>query len=492
MKKYIFAIILIAAFLRFYAITDLPPGLYPDEAMNGNNALEAISSHDWKVFYPENNGREGLFINIQSLFIYVLGNKPWVLRLPSAIFGTFTVLGLYFFVKELFKNNILALFSSYFLATSFWHINFSRIGFRAITAPFFLVWSFYLLVKAYNENRETDSLSKGNTAIHSAIYAAIAGLAFGLGFNSYIAYRAMPLIAFAVLFIFWRGANKELKNRLIKSSIIFTVFALMAFLPLGIYFLKNPADFMGRTAQVSVFSSPAPFRDLGTNILKTLGMFNFSGDFNWRHNIAARPEIFWPVGLLFLFGCYLSLKKVFWKREWQSPEFIVLAWAVAAALPVVVSNEGIPHALRAILMAPAVFVLAGIGADRVFGRFKNSFQANIWLQLAGFAFVALLFYEAFYSYFVIWGKNPNVAGAFDAGYAEIGKELNSLSKETPKCLIVKADGVLVRGIPMPSQTVMFITDTFTEQKQRDRNIYYIVPGDGSLNVPLGCKFFDLN
>ena len=34
-------IIIIASFLRLYHLESLPPGLYPDEAMNGNNALEA-------------------------------------------------------------------------------------------------------------------------------------------------------------------------------------------------------------------------------------------------------------------------------------------------------------------------------------------------------------------------------------------------------------------------------------------------------------------
>ncbi len=86
--KYFFLIliIIIAGFLRLYQINQLPPGLYPDEAMNGNNALEALSNTDfsakggpalgWKVFYPENNGREGLFINIQAISVAFFGNVP--------------------------------------------------------------------------------------------------------------------------------------------------------------------------------------------------------------------------------------------------------------------------------------------------------------------------------------------------------------------------------------------------------------------------------
>ena len=86
-------ILVIATFFRLWQIQTIPPGLYPDEAMNGNNALEALDTGDFKVFYSENNGREGLFINIQAIFLWLFGNKPWVLRLPSVIFGLFTVLG---------------------------------------------------------------------------------------------------------------------------------------------------------------------------------------------------------------------------------------------------------------------------------------------------------------------------------------------------------------------------------------------------------------
>ena len=108
MKKeywWLVLIIIIAAYLRVANIESVPPGLYPDEAMNGNNALEALDTHDFKVFYPENNGREGLFINIQAIFISFLGNEPWVLRLPSVIFGILTVLGIYFLTKEFFCEN---------------------------------------------------------------------------------------------------------------------------------------------------------------------------------------------------------------------------------------------------------------------------------------------------------------------------------------------------------------------------------------------------
>ncbi|MEK7123431.1 MAG: glycosyltransferase family 39 protein, partial [Patescibacteria group bacterium] len=231
--------LIIAAFLRFYNIAGLPPGLYPDEAMNGNNALEALAKQDFKLFYPENNGREGLFINIQALSAAIFGNEPWALRIVSAIFGIFTVLGVYFLAKELFARHSVALLSAFFLAAGFWHINFSRIGFRAIMAPFFLTWGVYFLLKSFN--------SISSAANRYALYAAAGGVFYGLGFHSYIAYRGTPLLIFIVLVLYWlKNKDWERRKKILFSLSVFSLLTLIAFAPLGFYFLQNPQDFFGR------------------------------------------------------------------------------------------------------------------------------------------------------------------------------------------------------------------------------------------------------
>jgi len=467
MNKYLLIIIvIIAAFLRLYNITDLPPGLYPDEAMNGNNALEALSTGDFKVFYPENNGREGLFINIQALSIALFGNFPWALRIVSAIFGILTVLGIYFLVKEIFNKNI-ALLSAFLLATSFWHINFSRIGFRAIMAPFFLTWGIYFLLKSLNNWK----LEIGNWKL-----PILGGLAYGLGFHSYIAYRATPLLILIIIALYW-FQNKEwqIRKKILLAASGYILMAIIVFAPLGIYFIQNPQDFMGRTTQVSVFSSPAPIKDLTVNILKTVGMFNFSGDYNWRHNYAGKSILFWPVGILFLIGIIVSIRRLF-SKDFFAPIFI-FSWLIIAALPVVISNEGLPHALRAIIMIPPVFILTGFGGIYIYEKILATINSNkINLLRWGVAiFIIILIIQSYQSYFIGWGENPNVQGAFAADYVQIGRELNKLPKEMPKYVIVEARGADVRGIPMPTQTVMFITDTFTPKKQKEKNIFYILP-----------------
>ncbi len=485
-------ILIIAGFMRLYHLAVTPPGLYPDEAMNGNNAAQAIQTDPpaggYKIFYPENNGREGLFMNIQALSLKYFGvHEPWVLRLPSAIFGILTVLGVYLLATEMFSVPV-GLLSSFFIATNFWHINFSRIGFRAIMAPFFLVWAMYFFILALRKlKKHNDSGSSGNRMLcgldfKTSAFAVLGGIFYGLGFYSYISYRITPLLLLLFIPFF---AREKMFWKVAGTFLITTFFVA---LPIGIYFLQHPADFMGRTTQVSVFSSASPLGDLALNTVKTLGMFNFSGDWNWRHNYAGSPELFWPVGILFLIGIVFSVGKII-RRENSFGYWTLFLWSALAMLPVVISDEGIPHALRSILMIPPVIIFAGIGGIAVYDWFKKYFS-DYTLRAATAFFAALVIANAYNMYFVLWAGNSNVPGAFAADYVKLGKKLDEMPVSIPKYVVVDAGGVAVNGIPMPSQTVMFITDTFTKEGQAAKNIHYVLP-DEEKNIPAGAEIFHI-
>lgn len=480
-------VLIIAGGLRLYHFKELPPGLYPDEAMDGTNAQEALATGQFKVFYPENNGREGLFMNIQAgLLAVIKQNEPWVLRFPSAIFGLLTVLGLYFLGRELFSKRV-GLLAAFLLATSFWHIMFSRIGFRAIMAPFFIVWALYLFLRAVRRHEKLRE---------SFLFAGLAGLFYGLGFYSYIAYRVTPVLFLLLIPFFAKQKNFW------RITAVFIAATFIAALPIGVYFLQHPADFLGRTSQVSVFSSATPLKNLALNTVKTVGMLNFSGDWNWRQNYARRPELFWPVGILFWTGALLGLSAL-WKKlrhgdehGYSLPSLILFVWLILAVLPVVFSDEGIPHALRSVLMLPALMLLAAWGGTWLYDRLldfarhsPNYERTRKFIKVYSLLILALLALEAYTTYFILWGKNPNTPGAFAADYAAVAGEINALPSDVPKYVVVDAGGVLVRGIPMPAQTVMFLTDTFVEANRKAKNVCYVLPQDAKSIPPGAVKFY---
>ena len=144
----ILLIIVVAAVFRLSGLSSIPPGLYPDEAMNGNNAIRALEFNDYKVFYLENNGREGLFINLQALSLKVFGYYIWALRIVPAIAGILTVLGLYLLAKQLFNWQIAAYWRRCFWCGDFifsgadcLHPNFGIL----LSAEFSGDWGFILI-----------------------------------------------------------------------------------------------------------------------------------------------------------------------------------------------------------------------------------------------------------------------------------------------------------------------------------------------------------
>ena len=321
----------------------------------------------------------------------------------------------------------------------------------------------------------------------------LAGIIYGLGFHSYIAYRATPLLILIILsIIYWQNRDKFSKKKFWTIFAVFGIAAFMAFLPLGIYFLNNPADFLGRTAGISIFSSQTPLKDLGMNILKTAGMFNVFGDFNWRHNISGQTELFWPVGIFFLVGLFFSIKKILVNKKWTSQESAILSWFFISLLPVIVSNEGLPHALRSILAVPAVFIIAAIGGIKIYELLKSKLN-SCWLSVVCCLFLSLLVFEAYFSYFITWGENPNVKNAFDYNDYIISQQLNNIPKETPKYVIVPdAKNIIERDNPISLQSILFLTDTFTDKKRAEKNFHYLTKEQTeSEKIPTGSFIISL-
>ena len=426
-------ILFLAGFLRLWRLAGLPPGLYADEAMNGNNALEILETGRFQVFYPENNGREGLYINLATLSVAAFGNQPWALRLPAALFGMLTVAGMALLGAELAGRRA-GLLAAFFLATSFWHVLLSREGLRAIAAPCFLVWALYLMFAA----RRRPELW------------IFAGVVYGLGFYTYIAYRATPLLVAPLL---WRVGRKQ--------AVLFTAAAAIVAAPMGLYFLAHPAAFFGRTTQVAVWKGRTPAQgavEIARNIWRTGRMFFTHGDYNWRHNLPWRAELFWPVAVAMLLGIFAPRKGLA-KR-------LPLGWLAVAALPVVLSAENMPHALRSVLMLPGALLLAALGAEAAYDWLAARIPPRAALACA-VLLLAVLAWEPFDTYFRRWAPDPRMPAVFDAAAVAIARDIQRLPPASEKYVIAPPGSSDM--LPAP---VMFLTGAYTARQRAAAHIYY--------------------
>jgi hypothetical protein len=252
-------------------------------------------------------------------------------------------------------------------------------------------------------------------------------------------------------------------------------------LPLGIYFLKNPHDFIGRAAPISVFSAKNPIKEFFKSLILHLAMFNFYGDPNWRHNFSGSPMLFWPVGILFLIGLIFSIKDLINSLKTKNYSlciinFSLLSWFFMMLLPGILTFEGIPHSLRVIGVIPVVYIFVALGALKIYRFFEKNTKKKKLLIAASILFLIAMGFSEFDKYFLKWGKNKEVVGAFTERFLKEGEFLTSLPKDIQKYVIVNESGVPVPypdGIPMPAQTMMFVEN----MKYGEIQANYLLPKD---------------
>jgi hypothetical protein len=78
----ILAITLLAGFLRFYRLPDMPPGLFSDEAWSGLMARQVLHTGQLQVFFPTNQGVEPLVVYLAVPIVAIFGSPIWQLRIP--------------------------------------------------------------------------------------------------------------------------------------------------------------------------------------------------------------------------------------------------------------------------------------------------------------------------------------------------------------------------------------------------------------------------
>jgi len=452
-------ILAIASFFRLWELESIPPGLYPDEAVNANTAVQSLETGSFRVFYPENHGREGLYMNLIALSFSVFGISIWSFKIISALAGIITVWGQYLVTKEIFswlkfrtQAHIIALFSSFFLAISFWHINFSRIGFRGILTPLVLVFSSYFILRGLRTK--------------NILHFIIAGLIYGVGFHTYISFRASVfLFAFAAMWWLLIAIFKKQTTRYLLSWALLTFAVFFIAFPIIIYFLGHPEDFISRAVGVSIFQHSSPLTAFGESLIKHLGMFHFYGDPNWRHNFSGAPVLSLIPGLLFLIGIIFAGKELFnsgksiFLRKFQTEQskvfgiyMFLFVWLFALLLPGILTFEGIPHALRTIGAIPPAYIFTALGGYLILSRITGLTNHRKILHLSVpvlliIFFAGMLVTETWHRYFVAWAGHPKVEEAFTRRFVDVGNYLNSLP-ESVRVYVIKTEGDLPTEVPL--------------------------------------------
>ncbi|MBC8252715.1 MAG: glycosyltransferase family 39 protein [Ardenticatenia bacterium] len=427
---------LLAALLRLYALNRLPPGLFTDEAFNGLTASHILDAGDLRPFYAANAGREPLYFLLLAVAIRLGGHTALTLRSISAVVGTLTAPLTYLVLREFFAGERharwLALLAAGTLAVSYWHLNFSRIAFRAILLPPCALLTLGTFLRAWRRGALRDF--------------ALAGLLLGLSLYTYLAARLLPLLllAFAALEainVWWRwrrvrGAGQAGSNwgrraavRRIGGMVLLFVVAIVVLWPLMAYFASHPGTFSSRMSNVLILTAQ-DVENQGTSVERLLRnavklgrMFYDRGDSNPRHGVPNRPVLDPLAAALFSVGLLVTMTRLD-----RAAYRLLLLWLGVMLLPVLLTSEA-PNSLRGIGALPAVCALVGVGSVWLAERLARWTPARfeVWVELCLLLLLASSGGATAHSYFVRWPRVHDVTSAFDDQWRRIAEAIEELT-----------------------------------------------------------------
>ncbi|KPJ70862.1 hypothetical protein AMJ51_00760 [Microgenomates bacterium DG_75] len=452
MDKKIFTYLLLAIFalaflLRVVGLDRNPPELFGDELDVGYHAYSLFKTgRDYKgnllptYLQSFNEWRAPFLMYVTAPFVAIFGLNEWGVRLPSAVFGTLTVLLLYYLVYFLTKKEKLSLLVAFFLAISPWHIQYSRAAFEVALMLFLIIGGLFALFR----------LSKTK----SPQWAILAGALFALSLYTYNTANVFVPLFITLTCLLYLPFSKQKKH----IAIVGVVFLIMIIPLVNNIVFGHAAD---RYRQFSIFYNQEIVGKINlmriypnTNPLIEQVFHNrpiewskkiiqnyataFSpqflfihGDVTFRHSLHEVGQLLWFQLPLLLIGLFFSIKKH------QKEHLFWLGWLLIAPLPASITIDGAYHATRLFLMVVPLSVLSAYGAlivaEKLAGFKKKSILLFCLLTLFIF-FIPLAEFLNYQHYY--WQHYP-----FDSwrwwhcGYKEAIQSLVSLESEYEKVMI---------------------------------------------------------
>jgi 4-amino-4-deoxy-L-arabinose transferase-like glycosyltransferase len=389
-KIILFLIVGLALFLRLYKVTSDPPSLNWDEVSIGYNAYSILKTgkDEWGQFLPlhfKSYGEYKLPVQIYASIpgVAVFGLNEFGVRITPIIYGTLTVLFLYFLAKRMFDNEGLGLISAFFLAISPWHIQLTRASFESSFAVMWIVIGIWWLVKGFE---------KPKWLIASVI-------PFAISVYTYNSARVFTPLFLASIFFIFRKKFFSFK----KESIIAGMLFLVTLLPLIPFILSGEASARYKLVSITDDAGLIPRIEERRNLSKlpplltklihnrvTYNSFYFAENYlahftpnflfingapHKQHHVQGVGELYAIQAPFWLAGWYFLFKK---KHAYKG---LIFAWVLITFIPVSMTNDSIPNALRTLIAVPVYQIITALGIYDVWLLLKNRKIINIsvWL-----------------------------------------------------------------------------------------------------------------
>ncbi len=353
-------IISLAGFLRIYKLGQVPPSLTWDEAAVGYNAWTIANygrdeyGRSFPIYFKSfGEDKQPVHIYLTAIIVKLFGPSEFTIRLPAALFGIFNIALIFFLAQLIFRNNLIALTSSFFLAISPQNIHFSRFNHEANFALFFFMLGLIFFLKFIKEDRLFLSL-------------ALLSLLFSM-----ICYHAaeiiVPPIIILLIIIYKKSFKIKSLSFFISLFLLFCFIVIVLFQPrlFGIARLDQTAFSRGDIEKTQIFKLTGSYTLGRVNRVVSNYWSNFNpqylfvkGDNNPRLSSQGAGEFYKIDALFLLIGVFSLIKK-------RSKEGIfLLGWAFIAPFGDSIAGEA-PHAARAYFMMGSWNLIAALGFYKV-------------------------------------------------------------------------------------------------------------------------------
>lgn len=394
------AVLLAAAWFRFYQLSTVPPGLTHDEANNAHDAATVLAGAR-PLYFPTGYGHEPLFTYLVALVSVPTGVTDFSLRSTMALCGLGLILVSYLMTRRVFHPGV-ALATVVGLAISFWPVFSHRQGVRPVTLPLLFVPAVHFLWRGLSEKGQLRDW-------------ALAGLLAGSSFYTYIASRSM-LFAFVSFAAYLAILHRATWRRVWRGLLLMSLVAAVVATPLAVYLATHPGQEtrVGQLTEPLTLALKGDWVPLTENLTEALKAFSFAGDAHWRYNLPGKP-IFDPLTSIFF---YLGLGLVLWR--WRQPiHAFLLLWLFTGLLPGLITGA-LNSSQRTIGAQPAVYLTLALGVVEVTRWLWSRGRAAQWVAVIGMTvLLALNVWLTYRDYFLTWPAQPDVREAYHTNLREI-------------------------------------------------------------------------
>lgn len=198
-------------FSRFYSILALP--IFTDEAIYIRWAQIAKQDANWR-FISLTDGKQPMFIWLMMIFLRFVEDPLLAGRVVSVGAGLFTLIGMYFLGRELFKSNKIGLISSALYVIFPMSLVYDRMALYESLVGCFAVWGLLLLILLVRTIRLDVAL--------------LLGMVIGAGvLTKTSAFFNIYLLPLSLILFTWTGKN--IKKRLVKWLGLAVVAVIIAY-----------------------------------------------------------------------------------------------------------------------------------------------------------------------------------------------------------------------------------------------------------------------